>query len=768
MLIFAPTTKAQNENKSIQQTISDRINCFETGNIETLYKNAMKCNRHSQNSHPTARMHNQSAQKAADSDQMRIAVSRACSTTSVAKINEFNIDIVRKLYTQPTTHPGHTPPPPPSQPFHLPGDICQTIKNAIKNKAVGFIGDSTDLFIDLVNYNISGVPADLHYIFDQIYTNNIPEPIQHYFSDLYLFCLHKDPNDTTKLRPLGVPTAIRRIIARHIAQVFKVKFAEYLLPYNYAVGIPNGSDTIINSIHLAIEKYITNRQSAGLPPTRAAIFLDLTNMFNSISRKEFLSVIATSFPELLPIIELFYNKPGKVYYKYNDKEWHSLLMEEGSTQGCPLSPILGALVASQLLQPIDKALKLRAAARLAKGNTHDDGHGGITNLLAFIDDISTVVPLEDLLFLCQQFETLGIPLGCFINTKKTRILTSTSGISPIPLIYQHDSALANAITIAITQYSNKRNKQDPQHPTPVELTEGFRLLGIPVGSPTFVTKFINEKLNEIQKQTNTIHSSIHDPQTRYKIFCECTLQKIPHLLLTDVLYNLDTNDSTQPFTSWNGPLVQATNQIVRSFLNNLYNTDLPNHSLLIAQLDISKGGLGCLDTSARAIPDFVLNFTKTRRNATTGIRTHRDLPPRLSHTTLADLYDSSLNPESTILKRFHSLIPNLASIACPPTIPRTELSQYFLDRLSPTSARSRLKKHISHQRLNELYTTVNNDHPKSLHILPSILSTTTSYPLVSMSRSNVSNRIPPIEFQIALRRKLRLPIFPFTHTMQML
>jgi hypothetical protein len=132
MLIFAPTTKAQNNNKSIQQTISHRIDLLQSENIELLYQNSMKCNRHSQNAHPTTHTHNQSAQKAADSDQMRIAVARACETTSVAVINNHNIDIVHKLYVQPTPHPGHTTQIEPIQPFHLPEDICTTIKNAQK------------------------------------------------------------------------------------------------------------------------------------------------------------------------------------------------------------------------------------------------------------------------------------------------------------------------------------------------------------------------------------------------------------------------------------------------------------------------------------------------------------------------------------------------------------------------------------------------------------------------------------------------------------
>ena len=93
------------------------------------------------------------------------------------------------------------------------GNICQTIRHITPHKATGVNADSTDSFIDLVYANIPQVNDDLQYIFNQIYINNIPPPIKHFFSDVYLFCLHKDPTDASKLRPLGIPTAMRRIIA---------------------------------------------------------------------------------------------------------------------------------------------------------------------------------------------------------------------------------------------------------------------------------------------------------------------------------------------------------------------------------------------------------------------------------------------------------------------------------------------------------------------------------------------------------------------------
>ena len=57
----------------------------------------------------------------------------------------------------------------------------------------------------------------------QLYQNNIPQVIIQNFTDVYLFCLHKDNTDHTKLRPLGIPTAIGCIIASHVAKSMKDK-----------------------------------------------------------------------------------------------------------------------------------------------------------------------------------------------------------------------------------------------------------------------------------------------------------------------------------------------------------------------------------------------------------------------------------------------------------------------------------------------------------------------------------------------------------------
>ena len=109
----------------------------------------------------------------------------------------------------------------------------------------------------------------------------------------------------------------------------------------------------------------------------------------------------------------------------------------------------------------------------------------------------------------------------------------------------------------------------------------------------------------------------------------------------------------------------------------------------------------------------------------------------------------------------HSILPNLAAIAWPPTIPQEQLCQYFLTTLSPKRARGRFKEATAHYKLNDLYEIMSIEMPDHIHLLPSILSPTTSYPIAGMSRSQTSHRLSPITFTLNMRRKLRLPILPY-------
>ena len=280
--LLAPTDEQERDQLSIRKTISQHIRDLQCGNIEQLLKDStFNNNWNKQSPRPTTRTGNKSAQLAADEDNYRTAITRACAFNKIAAIDESNQKTVYSLYPPPvmTDTSNHQPKQPNNiQLLHLPGNICDTMCKSGKNKGTGILADSIDTFISLVKISDTTINNNIQQLFNLIFQGNIPRIARAFFTDTYLFCLHKDPDDLTKLRPIGIPSAIRRIIAFHIAKQWKDKFALHLLPYNFAVGIPNGMDFIIKTMQLSIQQFIDIPQQKNELPSRAAIFIDLTQL----------------------------------------------------------------------------------------------------------------------------------------------------------------------------------------------------------------------------------------------------------------------------------------------------------------------------------------------------------------------------------------------------------------------------------------------------------------------------------------------------------
>jgi hypothetical protein len=179
-----------------------------------------------------------------------------------------------------------------------------------------------------------------------------------------------------------------------------------------------------------------------------------------------------------------------VHQKLNDGTWRQFLMLECISQGCPLSLLFASFVVACLLEPIDKLLRERTAASLSSGNPGNDGYGSISHLLSYVNNISTCVYLPNLAFLCNTLKTHGTSHGCFVNTSKTRILTSCNDTSPLARITDANPSLGLSITQAFATFSNTPNPLNPTSPPlPVKLTSEFRLLGHLVGLASFAQDF---------------------------------------------------------------------------------------------------------------------------------------------------------------------------------------------------------------------------------------------------------------------------------------
>jgi len=241
----------------------------------------------------------------------------------------------------------------------------------------------------------------------------------------------------------------------------------------------------------------------------------------------------------------------------------------------------------------------------------------------------------------------------------------------------------------IAEFSMEPHPTNKSAPSiPVELTTGFRLLGQLAGSPTFATEFLSSCVVAVKESLASLSTSITDEQTKLSLFSHSLLQRLPHLVPSDILYNLPVNDPDPKWEDWNGPLTSDIEDIISTFLASLlYKPSIPPSAILISQLGLASGGLGLICPRTHAAPDFVITMTTTTRNAKHCFRLHRDLLSFKLHQSLCDLFTPSIN------KRYQHLLPKIAYIACTPPTPTTERTTHFLSSISEKSAHSPIKQH---------------------------------------------------------------------------
>ena len=111
---------------------------------------------------------------------------------------------------------------------------------------------------------------------------------------------------------------------------------------------------------------------------------------------------------------------------------------------------------------------------------------------------------------------------------------------------------------------------------------------------------------------NALEKGVPDLQIRLRIFLQCTIQKLLHLLGADIMHHLkdDYFEDGSGWWDWNGPLNKSIDEVIQFFLENLVGQEPhPKYALLISQTSVGMGGLCLLYPSHRAAPDFVINMT---------------------------------------------------------------------------------------------------------------------------------------------------------------
>jgi hypothetical protein len=480
-------------------------------------------------------------------------------------------------------------------------------------------------------------------------------------------------------------------------------------------------------------------------PTRAHVLLDIINMFNAVSREACRSALEEhdEFRALLPLFDLLYSSNNLCWYRKPDGTFATFEQAEGFAQGCPLSPFFASIVLHILLTNLNSELRSRALTRrVNKTFPGDDNLGSLAQTKSFIDDTTILLPYCDITWFLSTFAKLGEPLGIVLNRTKTKILTSITSISPI---FNQSISEDDAHHLCSALSTLGKNS---------ELLQGTRFLGQPLGSSDFACTFLTNKASDYVEATTRLLDRLCDTQTQCSLFKNCTQASVPHLLASDVYYNLDLNNPPE-LSKWSSPFTDAIINADHHFLSHVLNTPypMPEHALFIASYPARDGGVGLRDPVTNAIASYIVPLSRSIHYIQHGIPLGKE---RLLN--LAPYYVSSLsNWKSEPLRIFKILrlfLPPILRLITPDLNTPPTMNAFMEAQPKRNILRNLYQMHKAKER-----TKLTPTFPPHIQIvLPQLLNKTTSFPFHSLSRRQKDHRISPSTYAMSLKRKLRLPI----------
>ena len=515
-------------------------------------------------------------------------------------------------------------------------DFLAAVRKIGTGKSGGPFAAVTDCLRNLAVHSYASSDGERHHPYlcsvlqyvGLLANNLVPDGAREAAVSVFFSALYKDyEKDKMAIRPLGIGTAYRRLVAAVMSRVYSKCAAEFLLPLNFGVGVKGGVDIAFHSIHAQCEQWVfrsvSELDSPKDGPSRCFVSLDMANMFNRMSRKECRRILEAHIPSLLPLFDATYGGTNTVWYQTPEGPFTSLEQEEGFAQGDPLAPLFASLVLQKVLQPIQDEQRARAKRRKSRF-PGDDKKGGAASLGAYIDDAGSVVPWIDVYWLLQRFVDIGGPLGAHLNRIKTKILTGITGRSILPYLpsngagYCHATDIASdgtnidvraAVQLAIDEFTDG------------EETNGIKILGRPVGSRAFQQDHLEKFFGNYWKDSRAVALKHNDEHTVATLYSKSIISRVPFQLTADIMLNLPEDATDEDILHWKSPLTAAVDGITHRLFARFGSLDaLPAHAAELLHLPQSKDGAGVMSPSTSAATSFVVPLIRTIRAATDGIK----------------------------------------------------------------------------------------------------------------------------------------------------
>eukprot|EP00957_Ditylum_brightwellii_P203541 15335091-Ditylum_brightwellii.AAC.2 len=138
-----------------------------------------------------------------------------------------------------------------------------------------------------------------------------------------------------------------------------------------------------------------------------------------------------------------------------------------------------------------------------------------------------------------------------MNRDKNKILTSVTGKSILP--YIHNKKTNTDLRKALSTFTDSK------------VTDGIKVLGIPIGSQAYTERELTTFTEDLQEDAAKIIHTMSDKQTATQIYNQCQLQRAPFRMTADVICNGPSSSCIDPF-HWQLLTTTAVNNITKGVL----------------------------------------------------------------------------------------------------------------------------------------------------------------------------------------------------------
>lgn len=255
-----------------------------------------------------------------------------------------------------------------------------------------------------------------------------------------LIALNKNPG----VRPIGIGETCRRIISKAILSILGQDIIAAAGPLQLCAGQDSGCEAAVHSIRRLFDD----------PSSEAILLVDAENAFNSLNRHIALCNTLHLCPSLARVLINTYRNPVDLFIN-----GETIQSTEGTTQGDPLAMAMYALGITPLIN-------------------HMSMSNPSVKQVWYADDCTICGSIDDLHQWWSLLKTIGPQYGYFPKPSKSWLLTKSS-------VLKHAQKVFLPTNISIT-------------------TEGRPILGSPIGSDEYVSKWVSDKVSSWVMELKTL------------------------------------------------------------------------------------------------------------------------------------------------------------------------------------------------------------------------------------------------------------------------